>query len=85
MDSWKSAQVLWTLYGINTDLSEARHSLRSTQHCNRELLIQILQVNPNVVDMAELEQWKVVGRLIVVPAGTRNGLGEVSELPRHPW
>ena len=84
MDSWKSAQVLWTLYGINTDLSEARHSLRSTQHCNRELLIQILQVNPNVVDKAELEQWKVVGRLIVVPAGTRNGLWEDDELAQTP-
>ena len=84
MDLWKSTQVLWKLYGISTDLSEARRSLRSTQCCNEGLLIQILQVNPNVVDKSELEQLRLIRRLTAVPAETRNGLREGGELAQTP-
>ncbi len=84
VDLRKSTQVLWRLYGSNTDLSEARHSLRLTQCCNEGLSIQILQANPNVVGKAEPEQLRLRRRLIVVPARTRNGLREGGELTQTP-
>ena len=84
MDSWKSTQVLWKLYGTNTDLSEAERSLQLMQRCNEELLIQILQVDPNVVDKSELEQLRLIRSLAVVPAETLNRPWEGGELAQTP-
>ena len=84
MDSGKSTQVLWKLYETNTDLSEARRSLRSTQCRNEGLSTQILHMNPKVVDKLEFKQLRLVGRLTVVPADTRNRLWEDGELAQAP-
>ena len=84
VDLRKSTQVLWRLYGTNTDLSEARRSLRSTQCRNEGLSTQILHMNPNVVDKLDFEQLRLLGRLTVVPADTRNRLWEDGELAQSP-
>ena len=85
MDSWKSFQVLWKLYKTRTDLSEAERSLQLMQCCIEKLLIQILQVDPRVLNKQELEQLKLIGRLAVVPAEALNGPWEDGELVQMPF
>ena len=55
-DSWQSFKALWKLYKVYTDLSEAESSLQLMQCCSKELLVQILQEDPKIVNKPEIEQ-----------------------------
>ena len=66
IDSWKSLQVLWSLYKTYTDVSEAERSLQLSQGGNKKLLVQILQANPNVTNKSELEQLTLSGDRLVI-------------------
>ena len=85
MDSWQSFQVLWSLYKSYTDVSEAERSLQLMQCCNKELLVQILQADPNIVYKSELEQLRLLRKLAVVQAKTPNRPWEGGELVQTPF
>ena len=81
MDSWQSFQVLWNLYKSYTDVSEVERSLQLMQCCDKKLLVQILQSDPNVLNKSELEQFGVLRRLAVVPANRPWKGGELVQSP----
>ena len=67
LDSWSSFQVLWKLYKDSADLSEAECGPQLVHCCNEDLVMQLLCMDPNVVDKPETEQLDSIRKLAVIP------------------
>ena len=84
VDSWKSFQDLWRLCKDDADLSEVEGGLQPMQCCDKELRIQILHEDPEVMAKPEIEQFRSIRKLAVIPARMLNRPQEDGELPWKP-
>ena len=89
IEAWNSFQVRWGLYKTGTSLPESERSLQLMYCCDKELLEQLLQADPNIADKPEVDQLDSIRKLAVIPvsrgirrAGLLNMTQKADELSR---
>ena len=64
-ESWRSFQVMWRIYKIDTDVSEEECGLQLIQCCEGNLLERLFRADHRIFSKPEEEQIESIRKLVV--------------------